>query len=86
MGSRLVGLYWESTLTLAVFTISGNWLTLRGPSLRGQQGPRCQTARIQKMNDLVSTTWYLWLQFLPKPLLNNLAASQKSRFSDLRGF
>ena len=53
VGCGLVGLYLKSTLMDKLFTISRNWLILGGWSLQGQQGPRCQSIRIQKIKDMV---------------------------------
>ena len=55
MGSGLVGLHLESTLESQLLTVSRNWLTLGEGVLQGQQGPRCQSIRVQKTKDMVNT-------------------------------
>lgn len=45
----------KSVLAGELFTVSKNWLTWEGQSLQGQPGPKCQSLRIQKIEDGVNT-------------------------------
>ena len=49
MGSGLVALYTKGTLVRKPFTISRNWLTVRGTVPQGQQGPRKTKHQTQKL-------------------------------------
>lgn len=53
MGSGLVSLHLRSIFTDKFFTMSRNWLALKGKSLQGQQGPKCY--QNTKIKDMVST-------------------------------
>lgn len=51
VGSEAVGLYLKGKL----FTISRESLPLGGVMPPGQQGPRCQSIRLQEIKDVVNT-------------------------------
>ena len=47
---------WKAHLKAScLLTVSRNWLTLGEGVLQGQQGPRCQSIRVQKSKDMVNT-------------------------------
>lgn len=52
MGSGFVGLHLKIVLEVELFTIFSN--LGEGRSLQAQQGPRCQSIRMQKMKDMVN--------------------------------
>ena len=67
VGSGLAGVYLKSALVGKLLIISRNWLTLGGQSLQGQQGPRYQSIRIQKIKDMANTVLFLVLHAFSDP-------------------
>lgn len=55
MGSGLVGLHLESTLESQLLLSLGTGEGEGEGVLQGQQGPRCQSIRVQKTKDTVNT-------------------------------